>query len=139
MNPNCIKEKKKLLQSCTGSHSNVAVPIFKNLKDSKNIKSEGRREGKKKKKNLCFYQKGKKMHMFLIGASDEITYGQPSVCRCASQKISIAPSSQFLKERGYFSPSLHCSDKAGFQIPRGALKPTAPQLHFVIRAGSAMA
>lgn len=54
--------------------------------------------------------------MFLIGTSDETTYGQPPVCRCASQKISISPSSQFLKEKGYFSPFLHCSAKAGFEI-----------------------
>lgn len=71
-NPNCIKEKRKLLQSCTGSHSNAAVPIFKNLKDSKNIKSEG----KKKKNQTRFYQKEKKKkHVFLTGSSDETAYG----------------------------------------------------------------
>lgn len=38
----------------------MAVPIFKNLKDSKNIKSEGRREGKKKKKESMFLSERKK-------------------------------------------------------------------------------
>lgn len=63
------EEKQKLLQSCTGSHSNTAVPIFKNLKDSKNIKSEG-----KKLKNSHFYQKEKNAHA-PSGSSDETTYG----------------------------------------------------------------
>lgn len=69
--PNYIKEKRKLLQSCTGSHSNAAVPIFKILKDSKNIKSEGR----EKKNQTRFYQKEKKMQVFLTGSSDETAYG----------------------------------------------------------------
>jgi len=55
------EEQRKLLQSCTGSHSNAAVPIFKNLKDSKNIKSEGR--NKKKENPHVSIRKKKKMHV----------------------------------------------------------------------------
>lgn len=54
------QEKRKLLHSCAGSHSNAAVPIFKNLKDSKNIKSEGRKKKKATKNKTRFYQKEKK-------------------------------------------------------------------------------
>lgn len=69
------QEKRKLLHSCAGSHSNAAVPIFKNLKDSKNIKSEGRKKKSNKKQNTFLSERKKNMHVFLTGSSDETAYG----------------------------------------------------------------
>jgi len=66
---------RKLLGSCTGSHSNAVDPIFKNLKDSKNIKSEGKKKKKKKKALLS----GKGKSTFLTASSNKTINGSPSI------------------------------------------------------------
>lgn len=120
----------KRSKSCSrAAQGAIATQQFLFLKTWKIVRTLSLRGGerKKKKKETTFLTERKKMHMFLIGTSDETTYGQPSVCRCASQKISISPSASSWRKKDISHFPSTALLKQVFKFPQALSSPQQPK------------